>query len=351
MALFGLFGNFTKPGPGVSKDEPPKAAPIRFFEIYFRKFTKLCQVNLIFFIPVAIAVGLMVLIFLSPTHLILTLGSGETARDVDLWNRYVVPLPLILVAPFAAGLTFVTRNFAREEHAFVWSDFWDAVKGNWKYFLLDGVIVYAVYVFLSFAMLYYRNRALTEPLNYVPFWLCVVIAVVFLFAQYYLPIMFVTFDLKFGQAFKNALIFILAGFWRNLLITAVLGILGFIVLIVPLINLVVFIFMLLLLFVVFAFVSYLVNFTVYPVIDRYMIKPYEQQQAVARGEALPEDPEKQFRTAAEKVAEEREASFFTAPEELEAEEEENDEDKYVFINGKLVKKSQLKPAEREQLDK
>ena len=62
MAFLGIFGNYDKPGPGVNKDEPQKAAPVRFFEIFLRKFTKLVQLNLIFAIPATVAVALMVLI-------------------------------------------------------------------------------------------------------------------------------------------------------------------------------------------------------------------------------------------------------------------------------------------------
>ena len=46
MAFLGLFGNYDKPGPGVDKDEPKKAAPVRFFEILWRKLSKLVQLNL-----------------------------------------------------------------------------------------------------------------------------------------------------------------------------------------------------------------------------------------------------------------------------------------------------------------
>ena len=61
MGFLGLFGNYDKPGPGVNKDEPPKAAPVRFFEILFRKFTKLVQLNLIFIIPTLVALALLFL--------------------------------------------------------------------------------------------------------------------------------------------------------------------------------------------------------------------------------------------------------------------------------------------------
>ena len=186
LAFLGIFGNYDKPGPGVNKDEPPKAAPVRFFEILLRKFGQLVQLNLIFLIPFAAAVVLMVLLYLSPTHFMLQLPTASGALQVDIWAMYAAPLPLVLLAPFTAGLTFVTRNYAREEHAFVWSDFWENVKGNWKYFLLNGAVVYLVYVILSFSIMYYYNATSRGWLYYIPFWVCLVLAVFFLFAQYQL---------------------------------------------------------------------------------------------------------------------------------------------------------------------
>ncbi len=328
MGLFNFFGNYNKPGPGVSKDEPPKAAPIRFFEIYFRKFSKLIQVNLIFFLPVAAAACLMFLVYLFPTHFTMQLPG----LSLDVWALYAVPLPLVLVAPFAAGITYITRNFAREEHAFVWSDFWDAVKGNWKYFLYNGLLVYAAYVILSFSMIYYYNMAAENPFLYVPFWLCLVVSVALLFAQYYLPVMFITFDLKFFQCYRNALIFVAAGFGRNLLITLILG--GLLILVIgviPIMPLTVLIFIVLLLFIVFSFVSYLINFTVYPVIDRYMIQPYNNRMEKEGAEEEDSDP-----------LEERFSGIFdTAPP------EEDDEDKFVYVNGKLVRQSELNGKKKE----
>ncbi len=328
MAFLGLFGNYDKPGPGVSKDEPPKAAPVRFFEILFRKLSKLIQLNLIFMLPMIVACVLMVALYLCPTHFVIQV-SGIT--QMDGWATFVVPLPFVLLSPFCAGLTIVTRNFAREEHAFVWSDFWDAVKDNWKYFLLNGLICYLVYTILGFSVIYYYNMAATEWLYYIPLWFCVVIAVVFLFSQYYLPVMFVTFDLKFTHAYKNALIFTLAGFGRNILLTVILIALFMLILNLPLLNITLLIYALLFIFLMFSFVSYLVNFTVYPVIDRYLIQPYKRMQ-----EGTNEEP-------AESAGEEFPGLFASVPDE-----EDEDEDKYVYVNGKLVKKSELKHGEQER---
>ena len=89
-------------------------------EILLSKFGQLVQLNLIFLIPAIVALVLMAVIFLFPTHYVLQLPSGDGVVQIDAWVLYAVPLPLILLSPFTAGLTFVTRNFDREEHAFVW---------------------------------------------------------------------------------------------------------------------------------------------------------------------------------------------------------------------------------------
>lgn len=332
VAFFGLFGNYDKPGPGVSKDEPPKAAPVRFFEILLRKFSKLVQINLIFMIPTIIACVLMVLIYFFPTHFVIQI-SGIT--QIDGWATFMVPLPLVFLSPFCAGLTIVTRNFAREEHAFVWSDFWEAVKLNWKYFLLNGFLCYLAYTILGFSIIYYYNMAATEWLYYVPLWLCVVIGVVFLFAQYYLPVMFVTFDLKFTHAYKNALIFTVAGFGRNILLTVILAAMFIALMNLPLLNITLLIYVLLFVFFLFSFVSFLVNFTVYSLIDRYLIQPYKRMQ-----EDREEGP-------AETSVEDEFPGLFSSSPDM----DDVDEDKYVYVNGKLVRQSTLKQGEQDLEDK
>ena len=330
MGLFG-FGNYDKPGPGVSKDEPPKAAPIRFFEILARKFSKLVQLNLIFMIPTIAVFILMVALYLVPTHFLVSISG---MYELDGWASFVVPIPLILLSPFIAGLTYVTRNFAREEHASVWSDFWDAVKGNWKYFLLNGLICYSVFTLLSFALLYYYSMAISSWIYYIPLWLCVVVALVFLFAQYYLPIMFVTFELKFTHAYKNALIFTVAGFGRNILVTIILGAMLIAFLNIPLLNITLLVYVLLLIFIIFSFISYLISFAVYPVIDRYMIQAAKRMESGEKEEQPSGSVEEEF------------PGLFSQP--SADEEDEDEEDKYVYVNGRLMKKSEMKDNHQDQ---
>lgn len=340
MGLFNFFGNYDKPGPGVSKDEPPKAAPIRFFEILLRKWTKLVQLNLIFMIPGIVAAFLMLCLYFSPTHFVLQLPSGGSTVQLDVWALLITPMPLVILAPFTAGLTIVTRNYAREEHAFIWSDFWETVKNNWKYFLLNGAIVYFVYVIVSVSLIYYYNRAASSAFFYVPFWLCVVLALIFLFAQYYIPVMFVTFDLKFTHVYRNALIFAFAGFFRNILITVLLAAMVIGVLLAPLMPITILVFLMIIVFLLFSFISYLINFTVYPVIDQYLIQPYNKKLEEEKNGGSIEQPIER-----DPLDEKYSGLFQTTPDE--DDEDDDGGEKYVYINGKLVKQSELKTDEKE----
>ena len=51
--------------------------------------------------------------------------------DNTLFHMLVWLIPcLAITGPFTAGLSYVTRNWARDEHAFIWTDFKDAMKAN-----------------------------------------------------------------------------------------------------------------------------------------------------------------------------------------------------------------------------
>lgn len=321
MAFFGLFGNYDKPGPGVSKDEPKKAAPIRFFEILWRKLSKLIQLNLIFMIPFIVMVALMVGIFLLPLpHFAF---YSAVAGSLDLYLLYAVPLPVILLAPFITGMAYVTRNFAREEHAFVWSDFWDAVKGNWKASLLNGVVCYVAYVVMSFGLLFYSNMANDNWIYFIPLAVCGLLAFVFLFSQYYVPVMIVTFDLKLRHIYKNAAIFSVLGLLRNFMITIILTAMVVATIFCP--GQFLFIPFFLLILIIPSFISYLCSFATYSILDTYLIQPFYQKETAAN--------------TPNPNAEEGESFSFELDE---LDDEDDDAPKYVYVNGRLIDKKLLK---------
>ena len=93
MALAGFFGlfNYEKEGPGVAKNAPKKRVFFAFMEIYGRKFWKLVIAGL-------------------------------------LWA--VTALPIVTRGWADAGLTFITRSYSREKHAFIKEDFFETLVCN-----------------------------------------------------------------------------------------------------------------------------------------------------------------------------------------------------------------------------
>lgn len=273
MGLFSI--NYNKPGPGVSKDAPVKKPFFRFWEVYFRKFFDLIKVNLLFAIPTAVIV-------------VLSFMFGIFISSVNPNLSFLGWLPMIFLSPFVAGLTFVCRNYAREEHAFILSDFWDAVKNNWKQFLANGIICYIFYVLMSISIPFYSAQLSSNSLLYIPFVVCCIISFLFICAQFYIPVMIITFDLGLNQIYKNALIFAIVGLWRNLMLIAILAV--FIVaaiiffLMIPALALLVL--FALAVFWMFGFFGFLINFAVYPMIVKFIITPYEKvQQEKKKAEA------------------------------------------------------------------
>ena len=252
--------NYDKPGPGISKDAPPQKAVPRFFSILGRKFFDLIKLNLLFCIPTAVVFLLTLLI----------------ARITSY--TYLIFLPIILLFPFLAGLTLVTRNYAREEHAFILSDFLDAVKGNWKKFLIDGMICYLLAILFSISIPYYISMSAHGILYFVAAAICSGFCLLFIFSQYYVPVMIVTFDLNMRQILKNSLIFSILGIWRNLLLTLVIAAFAVAFYLSQIMALTITIAVVLVIFLMFSLVSFIINFAVYPLIKKMMIDPYKDRE-------------------------------------------------------------------------
>lgn len=326
------FGNYSKPGPGVNKDEPPKAAPVRYFEILWRKLSKLVQVNLLIFVPFLIALVLAFLIYFIPfPYRGLSVPTENGAMTLDIWLMYACPIPFIFVSPFISGLTLITRNFAREEHAFIWSDFIGTAKSNVKYSLINGVICYVAYVVLSFSIIYYFNQVSTNWFFYIPLALCLVLAIVFVFAQFYIPTLIITFNLTMKQIYRNAFILAALGVGRNILLTVFFVALIVLLLYIPL-QYAILLMIALGLLIIFALGSYTVSFVTYPLIQRYLIDPYNKQQ---------EDAKAAEQGLLKGESDKAPDDGLPALNEDFTNDEDDDPDSYVYVNGRLMKKSDL----------
>lgn len=125
------------------------------------------------------------------------------------------------------GTAYILRNIAMGDPVFAWTDFWYAVRRNWKQALPFGIIdiaINGILIYNIFNMVVGGSGFFGSML----FWCNVVIFVLYFIMRYYIYIQMVTFKLSIVKILKNSMIFALIGMKRNIL--ALLGIVVILVL-------------------------------------------------------------------------------------------------------------------------
>ncbi len=125
-----------------------------------------------------------------------------------LFSALILCIPAIAITgPVQAGMAYVTRNWARDEHAFIWSDFKDAVKENWKQALGVSVITGLVPIVVLVCWQFYGNMAQTSGMFYViPQVLTLALGLVWMLALTFLYPLMVTYKMNFRTLVRNALL-------------------------------------------------------------------------------------------------------------------------------------------------
>ena len=167
MGLFSF--NYAKPGPGVEKDAPKKKGIFLYFELLGRKFFKLCQVNMLYFLC---SIPYLVLMFLLITGMfgskfgkimeILAVegASDETVSTVMLMLSSCITMLVYALwgaGPASASFAYVTRCFTREEHSWILSDFFKIFKENFKQGMIMVVVDFVAFFLMINAIFMYWN--------------------------------------------------------------------------------------------------------------------------------------------------------------------------------------------------
>jgi uncharacterized membrane protein YesL len=283
--FFGLF-DYSKPGPGVPKDAPPKAPILLFFELLQRKFWNLVKLNLMFnlFNIPALILGLyMMLTFFPDMEILNGSASDPNLLALDVLLKFtslaiLLCIPMVTVGPAQAGFTYVLRNYSREEHAFIWSDFKEHALKNFK----QSLIVSAIDFVLTFIMLWsiktYAALMAGSILMTIGMVLTVLVFVIFVLMHIYIYPLMVTFNLSLKQLYKNALIFAVIKLPMNILIGLLCAALielslGRVFAFNPVIGIIIYI------FITTALIGFITNFYAYPKLKKYMM-PEEVEEEV-----------------------------------------------------------------------
>ena len=118
---------------------------------------------------------------------------------------YLFPC-IAITGPLTAGVSYVTRNWARDEHAFIWSDFKDAVKANWKYPLVISFITGLLPLAAFQGWITYGELAKQNAIMVVPQVLVVMVLFIWSISVTYMYPLTVTYDLKLKDVLRNGLL-------------------------------------------------------------------------------------------------------------------------------------------------
>lgn len=124
-----------------------------------------------------------------------------------LYHLFIWLVPcLAITGPFTAGLSYVTRNWARDEHAFIWTDFKDALKENWKKSLVLSVITSVIPLLVFLGWETYGQMASRNAIMFIPQVLVVMVALIWAISITYMHPLAVSYELKTKDVIRNGLL-------------------------------------------------------------------------------------------------------------------------------------------------
>ena len=239
-------------GRGISKKEPIKESGLkRFFITYKENFGKMISANMffvignfpIFFLIITLSGYTKAAGYLPVSDVFQNLGglisqNSPTPFSMSLYAIYglqeqilvnttltyvfyaIAALTVFTFGIVNVGTAYILRNIAMGEPVFVWTDFWYAVKRNWKQALPFGIIDALIHIVLVYNI--YTTLAYTSDfLMSMMFWGNILLAVLYFSMRCYIYVQMVTFKLTVFKIVKNSLIFTLLGLKRNMM--ALLG--------------------------------------------------------------------------------------------------------------------------------
>lgn len=164
----GLFHpNYDRPGPGIPKGLPPKKGIALFWDILKREFTNLVSLNLCF-------------LFFS--------------------------IPIITIGPAYAAMTKITMRMVWDQNVYVFRDFWQEFKANFRQSFPVSLVQVLFLVVLAVSGSFYWQAGRDNPVYLVLFGVLFVICFLLALMLVYLYPMLVTIDLPIKAVLKNCLI-------------------------------------------------------------------------------------------------------------------------------------------------
>ena len=103
--------------------------------------------------------------------------------------------------------------------------FFKAVRDNLKDFIFHGFVIYIIFASSFFAILYYYSMAQSDIVFAYVLVIYVLFTAIMILMLFYLPLMAVTYELRWRNLYKNSLLMIFGKVLTNILAFVIVGVL------------------------------------------------------------------------------------------------------------------------------
>lgn len=242
--MFGKMMNsfyYGKSGKGdFRKEDLPKNRWQLFWEMLRVRFSALCRLNLMTlaaWLPLIIVIGMCVSTLLNVmsitgdySNYVQTGDAGNLSEEqiaalgelnvteftLNMFQQSVSTMllwliPAILITgPVQAGMAYVTRNWSRDEHAFIWADFKDAVKENWKQALGVSAVTSVLPLIMYVCYRFYGGMTQQSAFYILPQMLVIMLGLVWTLGTVFMYPMMVSYKVTFRDLVKNSVMLAIA---------------------------------------------------------------------------------------------------------------------------------------------
>jgi len=222
MGLF--FNNYNKAGPGIDKNAPKKKGIFLYTELFFRKFWLLIKANLLYAIVSIPVLFIYNFIILNSIRNLLPSISGDVAFHLSMILTVLIGV-LWGTGPVSMGYTYLLRNFAREEHVWLFSDFFEKIKENFK-LGITILIADMIVLFLSSNAVNVYILLWKQGMGFAKYGLALLIGmlIIYTFMHFYVYQLGVTFENTVSKTIKNAMIMSVATAPMNIVLIVLVSV-------------------------------------------------------------------------------------------------------------------------------
>lgn len=228
------FGDYNKPGKGVSKDIPEKKGFFLFWDIAFHKFTKIVGANALYTVTSVIWLAFLAVLCMpfivgatseDVIGIFARAGQEMNMENADAMLRVLYINGAFLIfnllgsGPVSASYAYAVKCFTHRQHVWLFAEGWSKFKENLKQSVIVLLINTLVVICGGTALKFYATLAGEQAIFGILLYVLTVFLILFVWMNFYIYQIMTSVKCTIKQLYKNAAIFAITKLPMNLFLT------------------------------------------------------------------------------------------------------------------------------------